>query len=299
MQISQIVENIKTDGYSPGESKIFSEEKREEMEQIIDSLFESSSSQKDYSSNAPVLLSMVGVHPRLDSMLDEILSNESVRSTLQNILGEDYKIWEISARYSLPGDNGLGLHQDAWGQMNLAFALNDQSNSQGSTSFLSGSHLLPRWSNFISWAKPGIANILTKPLVLKNVDYAFFINKTWHSRRKNRGNETKKILLFGFFPTGGKFKPLYADDVLMRINPSNKELVKRIGLKEGVEKLDSGFVKVVSSGASNSVPYSVLIENRLYFRFFTPFVYLQVFLAELLFRPLRILFTVYKYLFRK
>ncbi|RHX78284.1 putative 2OG-Fe(II) oxygenase [Leptospira yasudae] len=297
MQESRVVNDIKAYGYSPGNSRILSEEKHRELEQIVDRLFESSSAQKDYSSNAPVLLSLVGVDARLDSLLEEILTNESIRSTLKEIIGDDYKIWEISARYSLPGDNGLGLHQDAWGQMNLAFALNDQKSGEGSTAFLKGSHLLPRWSNYISWARPNIANLFTVPLILSNSDYAFFINKTWHSRRKNRGGEVKKILLFGFFPNGGKYKPLYQDSV-KNINPSCKELIRRVNTEEGTEKLNSTHVQVLSPTQPESAPYSTRIENRLYFNWRTPWIYFQVLLLESIFRPVRILFGIYKLIFK-
>ncbi|TGL98085.1 putative 2OG-Fe(II) oxygenase [Leptospira barantonii] len=298
MQENQIIDNIKTDGYSPGDSNVLSESEHLELEQIIDRLFHDSSSEKDHSSNAPVLLSLVGVDARLDFLLNRILTHKSIADTIHGILGDNYKIWEISARYSLPGDNGLGLHQDAWGQMNLAFALNDQSSKEGSTSFLKGSHLLPRWSNFISWAKPGIANLFTKPLTLTKSDFAFFINKTWHSRRKNRGTKTKKILLFGFFPNGGKYKPLYRDQ-LGKIDPSCKELIRRLTLDEGVTRLDSDFVQVTASNTTAPIPYSARIEKELFFNLLTPFVYLQVFTLESIFRPMRILFGIYKLILKR
>ncbi len=299
MKHNQVAMNIKANGYSSGEFKVLSDEKHLELEKIIDSMFADQSVGKDYSSNAPVMLSLVGVNPRLDSLLNEILANEQIRNVMKEIIGDDYKIWEISARYSLPGDNGLGLHQDAWGQMNLAFAINDQTENEGSTSFLKGSHVLPRWSNYISWARPNIANLLTKPLNLQGADYAFFINKTWHSRRKNRGANIRKILLFGFFPNGAEFKPLYHEDVLKKVDSSNKELIRRLDLSEGVRKLDKGFVKVVSATAPESVPYSVEIEKKLKFSFQTLWVYLQVIVVETLFRPIRILFGIYKYLVKK
>ncbi|PJZ28676.1 putative 2OG-Fe(II) oxygenase [Leptospira kmetyi] len=298
MQENQIINNIKADGYSPGDSNILSESEHAELEQIVDRLFHDSSSEKDHSSNAPVLLSLVGVDARLDFLLNKILTHKSVADTIRGILGEHYKIWEISARYSLPGDNGLGLHQDAWGQMNLAFALNDQSSKEGSTSFLKGSHLLPRWTNFISWAKPGIANLFTKPLTLTKSDFAFFINKTWHSRRKNRGTKTKKILLFGFFPIGGKYKPLYQDQ-FGKIDPSCKELIQRLNLNEGVVRLNPDCVQVVASDSTTSIPYSARIEKKLFFNLLTPFIYLQVFALESIFRPMRILFGIYKLILKR
>ncbi|AOP33673.1 phytanoyl-CoA dioxygenase [Leptospira tipperaryensis] len=298
MRDNQVVKKIKKNGYSSGDSLILTESQHQELERIIDRLFEDSSAKIDHSSNAPVLLSLIGVDPRLDILLEEILTHESVKSVLSGILGDDYKIWEISARYSEPGDNGLGLHQDAWGQMNLAFALNNQRSSEGSTSFLNGSHVLPRWANFISWARPSVANLFTVPLTLSDSDYAFFINKTWHSRRKNRGSAVKKILLFGFFPNGGKYKPLY-QDVIQKINPSCNELIHRLNLDEGILKLDEGFVKVVSKTNPESVPYSAEIENRLLLNFLTPFVYFRVILIESFFRPLRMGFSIFKLLFKR
>ncbi|MDI7226892.1 putative 2OG-Fe(II) oxygenase, partial [Leptospira santarosai] len=181
----------------------------------------------------------------MDFLLEEILNHSSVRNVTKDIIGEDYKIWEISARYSLPGDCGLGLHQDAWGQVNLAFAINDQQNIEGTTSFFRGTHLLPRWAKYISWARPDIANLFTSPLTLAGSDYAFFINKTWHSRRKNRGTEIKKVLLFGFYPNGARYRPLYKD-YIRKINPSCQELIRGLNVEEGVRNIDSGWVQVVS-----------------------------------------------------
>ncbi|EMO84830.1 putative 2OG-Fe(II) oxygenase [Leptospira santarosai] len=298
MQDFQIINKIKTNGYSPGGSKILEESKRKELEQIVDKLFFDQSVKKDYSSNAPVLLYLVGIDARLDSLLEEILNHSSVRNVTKDIIGEDYKIWEISARYSLPGDSGLGLHQDAWGQVNLAFAINDQQNIEGVTSFFKGTHLLPRWAKYISWARPKIANLFTSPLTLAGSDYAFFINKTWHSRRKNRGTEIKKVLLFGFYPNGAKYRPLYKD-YIKKIDPSCQELIRGLNVEEGVRNIDSSLVQVVSLKNPNSVPYSAWIENNLVLNWRTTFVYLKLFLIEIIFRPLQIFFRIYKFIFKR
>ncbi|EKO78332.1 MULTISPECIES: putative 2OG-Fe(II) oxygenase [unclassified Leptospira] len=298
MQDFQIINKIKINGYSPGVSRILEESKRKELEQIVDKLFLDQSVKKDYSSNAPVLLYLVGIDARLDSLLEEILNHSSVRNVTKDIIGEDYKIWEISARYSLPGDSGLGLHQDAWGQVNLAFAINDQQNIEGVTSFFRGTHLLPRWAKYISWARPDIANLFTSPLTLAGSDYAFFINKTWHARRKNRGTEIKKVLLFGLYPNGAKYRPLYKD-YIEKIDPSCQELIRGLNVEEGVRNIDSSLVQVVSQKNPNSVPYSAWIESKLVLNWKTFFVYLKLFLIEFIFRPLQIFFRIYKFIFKR
>ncbi len=298
MRNTQVLKNIKRNGYSVGSSKIFTESKHRELEQIIDRLFEDSSIGKDYSSNAPVVLTLVGVDARLDLLLEEILTHEAIASILNEVVGKDYKIWELSARYSLPGDTGLGLHQDAWGQTNLAFAINEQKNTEGVTSFLKGSHILPRWAQYISWARPNIANLFTKPLILIDSDYAFFINKTWHSRRKNRGEEVKKVLLFGLYPNGAKYRPMY-ENSLGKINPSCTELIRRLSLDEGIERIDSRYVKVLSSTDPDYMPYSAKIEESLHFNFNTPFLYFKILIFEFIFKPMQILFRIYKHLFKR
>ncbi|WP_235590497.1 putative 2OG-Fe(II) oxygenase [Leptospira borgpetersenii] len=293
----QIIKNLKRNGYSVGSSKILTENKHRELEQIIDCLFEDSSIGKDYSSNAPVVLTLVGVDARLDLLLEEILTHEAIVNILNEVVGKDYKIWELSARYSLPGDNGLGLHQDAWGQVNLAFAINEQKSAEGVTSFLKGSHVLPRWAKYISWARPDIANLFTKPLILLDSDYAFFINKTWHSRRKNKG-EVKKILLFGLYPNGAKYGPMY-ENSLGKINPSCTELIKRLRLDEGIKRIDSRYVKVLSSTNPNYMPYSAKIEENLHFNFNTLFLYIKVLILEFIFRPIQVFFRIYKFIFKR
>ena len=54
-------------------------------------------------------------HSRISELLNQGVSNADVKAILSAVLGSSYKIWQIDFRRSRPGDNGLYLHQDAWG----------------------------------------------------------------------------------------------------------------------------------------------------------------------------------------
>ena len=105
----------------------------------------------DYSSNAPVLQNLYGRDKTIDEYLNKIIINHEFISTFEKILGKNFKIWEISTRYSMGYDKGLEMHSDGRGQMNFIMYLNDQLDPEGVTTVWPRSHLLNRLAGFTSW----------------------------------------------------------------------------------------------------------------------------------------------------
>ena len=63
--------------------------------------------------------------------INKIVSHSSIKSFLDNILGKNYKIWDISLRRSSAGDMGLYMHQDGVGQVNMIINLDNNTKGEG------------------------------------------------------------------------------------------------------------------------------------------------------------------------
>jgi non-heme Fe2+,alpha-ketoglutarate-dependent halogenase len=290
-----LIEQIKEIGFAVGDEKIVPDKDRSYLVKFIDNLYDTNPNLHDTSSNAPVIMGLLGVDPELDRIFNSILIHPKIQNTLFAIHGEDYKIWEISARYSLPGDVGLGIHQDAYAQMNLALHLSDFEDENGVTSLIPRSHFLYRWSNRISWAKPEIGNFFAKNLRFGKSDFAFFLNKTWHGRTKNTSNQRKKIILIGTFPPGGKFKCIIPALVVDNISPDFLELKKRLDVRIGAMSIENGLHLVLPSNREQSnIPFSMDIENnRKYVLKSLPF-FTQAVLLEFIFKPIQFIYRIWK-----
>ena len=290
----RLIDDIKTKGFAVGSSCLFSSEERSKLEKFIDEQYFGNKNAHDVSSNAPVIENLLGIHPEIDKIFNKVLSNSLVQEVIFGLLGNDYKIWEISARYSLPGDQGLGIHQDAFGQMNLALKLNDNLDLQGVTTFIPKSHFMFRWSDKISWARPVIGNLFAKKLNFGTSDFGFFVNKTWHGRNKNRGSIITKIILIGMFPAGAKFSKKITSETVRSIHSQNEELIRRINLDNGAKEISPNTYLILTSNENNKKPFTLELEES--GRFFLKSLYplSLALLLELFFRPLQFIYKLFK-----
>ena len=71
----------------------------------------------------------------------KLFENSEINEILEKYLGKNFKIHQITIRKSSQKDEGLGLHQDGPGQMNLIIFLDDNTEIYGSTVFLKNSPL--------------------------------------------------------------------------------------------------------------------------------------------------------------
>jgi putative 2OG-Fe(II) oxygenase len=143
---------------------------------------------------------------RIAQLLDKVVSNEQVRQILDGALGPDYKVWQANYRRSIPGDPGLYLHQDGYGETNICILLSNNSTGAGATLFAPGSHLvrqtMKQWRVEAPPLLVRLLGFLLTPLTGRVGDIAFFFNRTWHARARNPGSQPQDVILISFFPAG-------------------------------------------------------------------------------------------------
>lgn len=284
------VAHLKKYGFAKGAGKILSVDEMLELKQIVNELFKDESIVNRNSANAPVVVNLPGRNPRLDRLLEKVVSHEDVRSVLAQVLGDDYKIWQVNARRSEVGDKGLLLHQDAPGETNLAVLLSDNLSGAGATAFLAKSHKLPRWASRISWSRVRLAAPWLTALKGETGDYAFFFNRTWHARRENSSSQAHDIILISFFPRGAVYTP-YALSEDNRKKWNGWELGRLLDPGIGTRLLENGRAQVVSrQGDRFDEPYAMSLESGKYGEgdLGVKLLYLKLLLLELVFFPLRL-----------
>ncbi|OUR98827.1 hypothetical protein A9Q84_05285 [Halobacteriovorax marinus] len=200
--------------------------------------------------------------------LEKIISHPKIKALLNDVLGEEYKLWQIEYRMSFPGDPGLDVHQDGPGQFNMAIVLSENPAGKGGTVFLKGSHivkkLIKKYNILIPAVLTQVLSFLFTKLEAKTGDICFFLNRTWHGRLKNDSELCNEVILMGFFPVGGVFsyeKPYvkWPDEFLEKYDGT--ELEKAVNPNYNLEHLKNGDCRVVSSQSCPEIPYSMEIEN--------------------------------------
>ncbi len=294
--IDSTVISLKKYGFAKSATKILSSSEAVELSQLINELFKDESVIDRKSANASVIVNLPGMNPRLDWLLEKIVSHDGVRSVLAQVLGDNYKVWQVNARRSEIGDKGLWLHQDAPGETNLAVFLSDNMSGAGATAFLAMSHRLPRWASRISWSSIRLAAPWLTPLKGKLGESAFFFNRTWHARLKNNSSQVQDVILMSFFPQGGVFTPCKQSQERLE-SWDGWELGRLLDLSKGTRLLEDGRVQVVSPWNKQvNDSYAMLLECAecngvkggvapLFFR---------VIFLDLAFRPLYLIYRLFK-----
>ncbi len=148
-------------------------------------------------------------HPRIAQLLDRVVSDDKVRTVLDDVPGPNYKIWQANLRRFIPGDKGLYMHQDARGETNLCILLSSNPSGAGATIFLHGSHLVKtrvkQWRIEVPPVLLRGLSFLFTPLTGVARDIAFFFNRTWHRRTCNPSTQSFDVILISFFPAGAVF----------------------------------------------------------------------------------------------
>ncbi|PJZ53391.1 putative 2OG-Fe(II) oxygenase [Leptospira adleri] len=287
-----IVENLKRNGFAKGSYPLLTQSEIDELESLIEKCFNENSHESNFSADAPTLLSLIGRDDRIDELFHKLLCSKEVKQILSAILGDNLKVWQVNVRKSICGDPGLYLHQDSYGETNFVFLLKSQKGKEGNTAFLPCSHLIPRWAKNISWAQIGISKFFLKPFEGNRGEFGFFFNKTWHARFPNR-EESKLIILCSFFPEGGVFKPdVKMQEALQRIKQN--ELRDLLSVKNGVDHLPDGRVKVLPKSGRKEVPFAVRIEQSSAVNLAVMHLYVLIFFLELFFKPLQIFYRTLK-----
>ena len=200
---------FKKQGFVNFGSIIFSKEECKKLKKIVDHICDSTPIEhQDFIKDPSVLgVENLPLHNKeILKYINKIVSNSSVKFFLGNILGKNFKIWQISSRRSSAGDRGLYMHQDGVGQVNMVINLDNNINGEGATAIIPSSHLILKSQAEMKIVMPRIFtnlfSILFKPLSGSVGDIVFFSNKAWHGRFRNKSFEDHSVILVGFFHQG-------------------------------------------------------------------------------------------------
>ena len=286
--MNSIVKNLLKKGVVKGESKLLSNEEVKELEYLI------IKSKDKYRKKGEVSQNIIGIDKKIDELLEKILTNPEVQNTLEKVLGENFLLRQIFARYNEPDDQGLALHQDGLGEAGLMVLINNQ--PDGSTVFFPGSLLIPSEKHLahkISWCSLKLMNIakhFLMPAVGDAGDYYYFLHRTWHGRKPGNSNNTKISLFFDTFPVSAKRKDfLYESEYNSMINwelvtqPNLKKMISRQNYHSAVEIFEKSSVETYSLSMKVN-KYNQIYKNKFYFMY----IILKVIILEILFIPIRI-----------
>lgn len=286
--MSLIIKNILKKGVAKGHSQLLSKSEINELENLIKKLYE------DNSKEIKVFNNIIGLDKKLDKLLEKILTNSEIQSTLLKLLGKDYLLRHASARFNDHNDKGLAMHQDSLGEVSLTFLVNNQ--NEGSTFFFPGSQLFPSNKNLaskVSWSSLKVLNLLNFFILKARGEagsYYYFINRTWHGRLPGKINKKNLSLFFAFFPVAAKRKDLITSDIEYnsKINlatitePNLKKILSRENYKKAIDNYNYSKNGISLSMQVNR--YSTIFKNSMYFIL----VVLKLFFLEIIFFPIKI-----------
>lgn len=281
-----IIKNLMKKGIVKGKSELLSKTEMEELEFLIMEYKEK------YIKEGEVFQSIIGIDKRIDQLIEKILSNREVQSTLSKVMGENYLLWGPTIRFNLPNDKGLEMHQDGIGETGLMILVNDQ--LDGSTVFLPGSQLIPSkklLANKVAWNSLKLMNIMKyflMPARGNAGDYYYWFYRTWHGRTPGNSNKTKISIFFPFFPVDSKRtdkseENLKDIDLESITQPTLKKMLSGKNYNSAVEIFEkkNNEENSLSMRASS---FDQILKNKVYFIY----TILKIFFLEILFFPITI-----------
>lgn len=146
-----------------------------------------------------VYLDMIGSSKNIDALIEEVISQKSIRSELAHFLGDSFAISNCMLRRTNPSSQGLRLHHDQEHEVCLMILLDDVVRLQDATMFLKGSHRWPAVMNSIPVPIPKWADFLFDGLTGRSGDTFMFMGITWHGR--TRCKNVSMALIVSFRPS--------------------------------------------------------------------------------------------------
>ena len=282
-----VIKNLLKKGITKGNSQLLSVSEIKELETLI-------LKKKDSSLKEEVFKNIIGIDSRIDELLEKIVTNSEIQNTLSKVLGENYLLRHVSARFNEPGDKGLPMHQDSSGEVSLTILVNNQ--DEGSTFFFPGTQLIPSGSHLaqkVSWSSIKLINLIKYFLLTAKGNagsYYYFLNRTWHGRLPGKLNKTDLSIFFAFFPVSARRKDLVNDDLEYNSKIKNKLItqphLKKILSRQNYNLAIQNYQKT-NNGTSLSIKansYKMIFKNIFYFFY----VILKLTLLEILFFPVRL-----------
>lgn len=289
-EVNEIINSFMKKGIVKGKSELLSSTEIKELEKLI------LKNKNNHLIKGEVTHNIIGIDKSMDKLIEKILTNSEVQSTLLNLLGKDYLLRLCSVRYNDPNDKGLMLHQDSDGEIGLMILLNDQ--PDGSTVFFPGSQLIPPKKNLVrkvSWNSLKLMNVVKYFLMRAKGhagNYYYIHKKTWHGRTPGKSDKTKMSIFISFFPVSSKRRDLCKDDprynsrkhqYALVTEPSLKNMISRENYQHAIE----AFEKTDNSKFSLSMmvsSYDQILKNK----FYVTWVILKIIILEILFFPLSV-----------
>lgn len=266
--MNSFVDNILKKGIWKGNSELLTKSETKELETLI--LKKTSSISEDIFQN------LIGIDKRIDELLEKVLKNDEIKNILLKVLGENYLLRHITARYNKTDDKGLAMHQDAVGEFGIMILLNDQPN--GSTFFFPGTHLIPL-ENYkaenVSWGSLKLINLTKYFLTLAKGNagnYFYFLHRTWHGRMPGQPQKTNISIFFNFFPVSAKRKDLSQGEYIHNSNIKFRNITEK-NLKKNVSKENylhaieayENEINKTNSLSLQANSYNQILKNKFFF----------------------------------
>jgi putative 2OG-Fe(II) oxygenase len=272
MNTKNIIENLKINGFKNAGQLVFSDNEKEELSILSKNAFKlikdtntQNNYHKDYLKASDGFHGMMHVpqqNIRIAKLINKVVSNVKVCEILEAVLGSEYKIWQVDYRIAIPGDVGLSLHQDSYGELTISINLSNNNTGKGCTTFLAGSHLLKK--NIIRcplFITKLLSSLLT-PLNSKKGDIAFFFNHTWHGRAPNKTNNSYDAILISFYPSGSSFGSDRDWSTKFIKENNNLRISQLINRSIGVIKTENGKYKVLSNSKNKNIPFVLKLHHK-------------------------------------
>ena len=276
--MNQILKNLKKNGFVNAGKLAISNIEVNELANLSRSIFDSvrevgflGHKHPDYilqTTGGEGVMRLPQLNSRIAEILDKIVSDCEVQAILKDVLGSDYKIWQINYRRSNAGDQGLNLHQDAFGETGMCIMLGDNPSGNGATLFLAGTHLVSTRIRNLKIEAPAVLLKYLNPLFIKLKgkagDISFFFNRTWHGRSHNSTLLNFDVILVSFFPCGATFGydgyGEWSNEFLKSI--SGTRLGTLINPNIGTKKLENRRYEVSNLNMINAAPFAIEIEDQ-------------------------------------
>tara|TARA_B100001121_G_C18649219_1_gene603213 strand:- start:344 stop:1240 length:897 start_codon:yes stop_codon:yes gene_type:complete len=287
--MNSIIKNLMKKGIVKGKSQLLTDSEIKELEKLI-----LKNKDKHPKKEGKVSQNIIGIDQRIDELLEKIITNPEVHDTLEKVLGKNFLIRQIIARFNEPTDKGLTLHQDAPGETSLLVLVNNQ--PEGSTVFFPGSQLIPSEKHTaakVSWNSLKLIKI-TKYFLMSAIgnagNYYYFLHRTWHCRTPGKNDGTNISLFFNMFPVSAKRKEFVHESAYNSMinwefvkQPHLKKMISRKNYQSAIDAFEKDADKTYSLSMKTNT-YNQISKNKLYFTF----MILKILLLETIFFPITV-----------
>ncbi len=207
-----------------------------------------------------IAVDVLGADPRIDRGVEAILGRPDMKALLEQVLGPDMRLTQVTIREAKRGDRALAYHQDSDGEVGIGILLLDCDDEEGTTSFLRGSHRIPATIRELFVMPRVDTRLVPKGMVSpgagKAGDAILFYNRTWHARHALTRKPVQCALMMSFFPAG---KPYHFHEVdaatLSTLGPTLQQMMR---VDDRLQRMPKGAVVYLGQGPSHAETRQIL-----------------------------------------